>query len=194
MEQKPKDMNEDLGLIFDMAREHMDAAILHLEKELAKIRTGRANPVMLDGVKVEYYGTLTPLNQVSNINTPDAHTIMIQPWEKAMLHEIEKAIINSNIGLTPQNNGEMVIINVPPLTEERRRDLVKQAKHEGENAKVSVRNARHEALHEIKKLKDNHLSEDLAHDAEEEVQKIHDEYIHKIDDLVKAKEADIMKI
>ncbi len=187
-------MNEELDLIFDMAREHMDAAIHHLEKELVKIRTGRANPVMLDGVKVEYYGTLTPLSQVSNINTPDAHTIMIQPWEKSLLQEIEKAIINANLGFAPQNNGEMVIINVPPLTEERRRELVKQAKHEGENAKVSVRNARHEALHEIKKLKDNHLSEDLARDAEEEVQKIHDEYIHKIDDLVKKKEEDIMKI
>jgi ribosome recycling factor len=144
---------EELEMVYDLAREGMQASVEHLERELTKIRTGRANPVMLDGVRVDYYGSPTPLNQVANVNTPDAHTLMIQPWEKAMLQEIERAIINANLGLNPQNNGEMVIINVPPLTEERRRDLVKQAKNEAENAKVSIRSARHEALDEVKNSK-----------------------------------------
>ena len=185
---------EELEMVYDLAREGMQASVEHLERELTKIRTGRANPVMLDGVRVDYYGSPTPLNQVANVNTPDAHTLMIQPWEKAMLQEIERAIINANLGLNPQNNGEMVIINVPPLTEERRRDLVKQAKNEAENAKVSIRSARHEALDEVKKLKDNHLSEDLAHDAEAEIQKIHDEFVNTVEKELSSKEADIMKV
>jgi ribosome recycling factor len=187
-------MQEDLDMIFDMAKEQMDAAISHLKKELLKIRTGRANPVMLDGVRVDYYGSSTPLSQVANINTPDAHTLMVQPWEKSMLHEIEKAIVNSNTGLNPQNNGEMIIINVPPLTEERRREFVKHAKNEGEHGKVSVRSARHEALHEIKKLKGEGLSEDMARDAEEEIQKKTDAFSKIIDGLIVEKEAEIMKI
>ncbi|UTW67533.1 ribosome recycling factor [bacterium SCSIO 12643] len=187
-------MEEELEMIFDMAKEQMEASMDHLKRELLKIRTGRANPVMLSSVMVEYYGSKTPLSQVSNVTTPDAHTLMIQPFEKSLLQEIEKSIINSNLGLNPQNNGEMVIINVPMLTEDRRRDLAKQAKAEGEHAKVSVRNARHDAMHEVKKLKDNHLSEDAARDAEDEIQKDTNSYSKKVDDLVAEKEAEIMKV
>ena len=187
-------MEEELEMIFDMAKEQMDHSVDHLKKELLKIRTGRANPVMLSGVMVEYYGSMTPLSQVSNVNTPDAHTLMIQPFEKSLLQEIEKAIINSNLGLNPSNNGEMVIINVPMLTEERRIGLAKQGKGEGEHAKVSVRNARHEALHEIKKLKDAHLSEDMARDAEDEIQKRTDNHSKLIDSLIAEKEVEIMKV
>jgi ribosome recycling factor len=187
-------MEEELEMIFDMAKEQMDHSIDHLKKELLKIRTGRANPVMLSGVMVEYYGSMTPLSQVSNVNTPDAHTLMIQPFEKSLLQEIEKAIINSNLGLNPSNNGEMVIINVPMLTEERRRALAKQGKSEGENAKVGVRNARHEAMQEIKKLKDDNLSEDMARDAEEEIQKRTDNHTRLIDTLISEKEVEIMKV
>ena len=187
-------MEEELEMIFDMAKEQMDHSVDHLKKELAKIRTGRAHPVMLSGVMVEYYGSMTPLSQVSNVNSPDAHTLMIQPFEKSLLQDIERAIINSNLGLNPQNNGEMVIINVPMLTEERRRELAKQGKAEGEHAKVSVRNARHEAMHEIKKLKDNHLSEDMAHDAEEDIQNRTNNHTKLIDELVAEKEVEIMKV
>jgi len=187
-------MEEELEMIFDMAKEQMDLSIDHMNKELLKIRTGRANPVMLSGVMVEYYGSMTPLSQVSNVNTPDAHTLMIQPFEKSLLQEIEKAIINSNLGLNPSNNGEMVIINVPMLTEDRRRELAKQGKAEGEHAKVSVRNARHEALHEIKKLKDDSLSEDMARDAEDEIQKRTDNHTKLIETLISEKEVEIMKV
>lgn len=187
-------MEEELEMIFDMAQEHMDNSIDHLKKELLKIRTGRANPVMLSGIMVEYYGSMSPLNNVSNVTSPDAHTLMIQPFEKSLLQEIEKAIINSNTGLNPQNNGEMVIINVPALTEERRRGLAKQAKAEGETAKVSVRNARHEAMHEIKKLKDQHLSEDMARDAEEEIQNRTNAHSKTVDALIAEKEEEIMKV
>jgi ribosome recycling factor len=187
-------MEEELEMIFDMAKEQMDASMDHLKKELLKIRTGRANPVMLSSVMVEYYGSRTPLSQVSNVSTPDAHTLMIQPFEKSLLHEIEKSIVNSNLGLNPQNNGEMVIINVPALTEDRRRELVKQAKSEGEHAKVSIRNARQDAMHEIKKLKEGHLSEDAARDAEEDIQKHTNAYTKTTDDLLVEKEVEIMKI
>ena len=187
-------MEEELEMIFDMAQEQMDGSIDHLKKELLKIRTGRANPIMLSGIMVEYYGSMTPLSQVSNISSPDAHTLMIQPFEKSLLVEIEKAIINSNTGLNPQNNGEMVIINVPALTEERRRGLAKQAKSEGEHAKVSVRNARQESMHEIKKLKDQSLSEDAARDAEDEIQNRTNVHTKNIDALVAEKEVEIMKV
>ncbi|NBR82625.1 MAG: ribosome recycling factor, partial [Flavobacteriia bacterium] len=132
-------MQEEVELIFETAQEQMDKAMEHLEKELIKIRAGRANPSMLEGVKLDYYGNLTPLNQVSNINTPDARTLSVQPWEKAMMPEIEKAIIAANLGLNPMNNGEMIIINIPPLTEERRKELVKRARSEAEDAKVGIR-------------------------------------------------------
>lgn len=179
-------------MVMDMAREAMQKSITHLEKELVKIRAGRANPAMLEGVKLEYYGTLTPLSQVANINTPDGRTLSVQPWEKQMIPEIEKAIMNANLGLNPQNNGEMVIINIPPLTEERRKDLVKTARAESEEARIGVRNARREANDELKKIDD--LNEDQLKDAEEEVQKLTDQYVAKVDSMVEQKEKDIMTV
>ena len=149
---------EDVQFFLDDAGEQMDKAIQHLIIVLAQIRAGKASPGMLDSLMVEYYGAMTPLNQVSSVTTPDAHTIMIKPWEKNLIQEIEKTIINSDLGFNPQNDGEQVIINVPALTEERRRDLVKQVKHEGENCKISIRNSRHDVLHHIKALKDDGIS------------------------------------
>ena len=175
-----------------MAREQMDKSISHLEKNLLKIRAGRANPSMLDSVRVDYYGSQTPLNQVANVSTPDARTISVQPWEKAMIPEIEKAILNSDLGLNPQNNGELVIINIPPLTEERRKDLVKTARAEGEDARIGVRSARKEANDEIKGL--DGISEDLIKDAEERVQSITNKYTKKIDDILDKKEGEIMHV
>ncbi|MCB0793194.1 MAG: ribosome recycling factor [Flavobacteriales bacterium] len=176
------------------ARTLMVKALEHLETELAKIRAGRANPAMLDGIRVDYYGSEMPLSQVSNINTPDARTIMIQPWEKKMIDPIEKAIIAANLGFNPSNNGEHVMINVPMLTEERRKDLVKSAHREAENARVGLRQARHKALDGIKKLQKDGLAEDLAKDAEGEVEKLIKTYSQKVDALVAAKEADVMKV
>lgn len=187
-------MEEEIEFILDSAKEAMAKAISHLEKNLTKIRAGKANPSMLDTVFVEYYGSQTPLNQVANVGTMDARTITIQAWEKAMLEPIERAIINSNLGLNPQNNGEMILINVPQLTEERRRDLVKQAKAEVEDAKVSIRNARREANDEVKKLEKDGLSEDRSKDLEAEVQELTDSFSGKADRILEAKEADIMKV
>jgi ribosome recycling factor len=187
-------MEEEVQLYLDDAKERMENAIGHLERELIKIRAGKASPQMLDGVMVDYYGTMTPLNRVSNINTPDPRTIKIQPWEKAMIAPIEKAIMVANLGLNPTNNGELVIVNVPALTEERRVDLVKQVKNEGENARVSIRTARRETNDELKKLKNEGLSEDLERDAEDEVQKLHDEFIKKVEELLAEKEEDIMTV
>ena len=184
-------MNEEIGLILETTKESMDAALEHLEKEFIKIRAGRANPSMLSSVMVEYYGSMTPLSQVSNINTPDARTLSVQPWEKNLLGEIETAIMNANLGFNPMNNGETVIINVPPLTEERRLQLVKQAKAEAEDAKVGVRSARQEANKEIKQLE---VSEDLEKNAEIDVQELTDSYIKKVDSLLETKEAEIMKV
>lgn len=184
-------MNEEVTFILDASKESMDQAITHLEKEFIKIRAGKASPAMLSSVMVEYYGAMTPLSQVSNINTPDGRTISVQPWEKSLLSEIESAIMNANLGFNPMNNGELVIINVPPLTEERRKQLVKQAKAEAEDAKVSVRNARQDAN---KELRDLDISEDLEKNAEVDVQKLTDTYIQKIDGLLERKEAEIMKV
>ncbi len=184
-------MNEDVTFIIDTTKEGMEAAMTHLEKAFIKIRAGKASPVMLSTVMVEYYGSPTPLGQVSNVNTPDARTISVQPWEKSLLQNIETAIMNANLGFNPMNNGEMIIINVPPLTEERRRDLVKQAKSEAEDAKVSVRSARQEANKELKKLD---ISEDLLANAEVDVQTLTDNYIKKIDSVFEVKEAEIMKV
>lgn len=185
---------EDLELIFDVAKESMDGALKHLASELLKIRAGRANPVMLDGVFVEYYGSNVPIQQVANVNTPDARTITVQPWEKNMLSVIEKAIINSNLGLNPQNNGEIIIINVPPLTEERRLNLVKQSKAEAETARVSIRNARKDANDSIRKLKGQGISEDILKDAEDTVQKFTDTYVKKVEEQLEEKEKEIMKV
>lgn len=187
-------MEEELDLIYESATEQMDKALEHLEKELLKIRAGRANPVMLRGVMVDYYGSMTPISQVANVNASDARTLMVQPWEKAMIQPIETAIINANLGFNPQNNGEAVIINIPPLTEERRLQLVKQAKAEAENCKVSIRNARKEALDEIKKLAKDGLPEDAAKAAEEEIQNIVNNKSAKADDFLTVKEKDIMTI
>ncbi len=184
-------MNEEITFILDASKESMDAAITHLEKEFIKIRAGKANPAMLSSVMVEYYGSQTPLSQVANINTPDARTISVQPWEKSMLQEIEKAIMNSNLGFNPMNNGDFVIINVPPLTEERRIQLTKQAKAEAEHAKVGVRNARQDANKEIRDLD---ASEDLQKNAEVDIQEHTDTYTKKIDAFLIAKEAEIMKV
>lgn len=184
-------MNEDIELILDTTKESMDGAMSHLEKAFVKIRAGKASPAMLSSVMVEYYGSQTPLSQVANINTPDARTISVQPWEKTMIPEIEKAIMNSNLGFNPMNNGESVIINVPPLTEERRRDLVKQAKAEAEDARVSIRNARQDANKELKKLD---ISEDLLSNAEIDVQELTDTYTKKVEDVLELKEAEIMKV
>lgn len=184
-------MNEDIQFILDSAKESMDNAISHLEKELVKIRAGKANPSMLSSVMVDYYGSQTPLNQMSNVNTPDARTISVQPWEKNMIPNIETAITNANLGFNPMNNGEMVIINVPPLTEERRIQLVKQAKAEAEEAKVSIRAARQDANKEIKALE---VSEDLEQNAEIDIQELTDKYTVRVDSILEHKEAEIMKV
>jgi ribosome recycling factor len=187
-------MQEEVDFVIEHCKERMDAAIMHLEKELVHIRAGKASPSMLDGVQVEYYGTLTPLNQVSNVSTPDARTIAIQPWEKGLIPVIEKAILAANLGFNPENNGEIIRINIPALTEERRKQLVKQVSQEGETAKVSIRTARKDANDSLKKLLKEGLSEDMEKDAEEEVQKMTDSYGKKVDALVETKEKDIMTI
>ena len=188
-------MNEDIQMILDLARESMEGSLEHLEKELTKIRAGKATPSMLDSVQVEAYGALSPLNQVANVNTLDARTLSIQPWDKSMLEGIERAIINANLGLNPQNNGEMIIINVPVLTEERRRELSKAAKAAGEHAKVGIRNARKSANDEAKKMeKDGDISEDMLSNTEQDVQALTDKHISKVDALVGAKEKDIMTV
>ncbi|MBL7962946.1 MAG: ribosome recycling factor [Flavobacteriales bacterium] len=172
----------------------MKKAVDHLEVELTKIRAGRANPGMLDGIRVDYYGSEVPLNQVSNVNTPDGRTITIQPWEKKMIDAIEKAIIAANLGFNPSNNGESVIINVPMLTEERRKELVRAAHKEGEHARVSIRAARHKALDGIKKAQKDGVAEDIAKDAEAETEKLTGIYNKKVDVLIEAKEKDILKV
>jgi ribosome recycling factor len=184
-------MNEEIDFILDSAKESMEEAIKHLKKQLTNIRAGKANPAMLSSVMVEYYGTMTPLNQVSNVNTPDARTLTIQPFEKTMFKEIEKGIMNANLGFNPMNNGESVIINVPPLTEERRLQLSKQAKVEAEEAKIGVRNDRRTAMNEIKKAD---LPEDVQKDTEDEIQKLTDSFIVEIDRINTIKEKEIMTV
>jgi ribosome recycling factor len=187
-------MNEELELIYDVCKEHMQKAIQHLELEISKIRAGKANPQMISSIQVDYYGTMSPLPQVANISTPDARTISIQPWEKAMVQPIEKAILEANIGLTPQNNGEMVILNIPALTEERRKQLVKQVHAEAEHARVGLRQARKQAIDEIKKLQKDGLSEDLSHDAQAEVDRITKEYDGKVESHISVKESEILTV
>ncbi len=187
-------MTEEIEMLMEMATEKMDNAISHLEYELVKIRAGKANPGMLEGVMVDYYGSMTPLQQVANINTPDPRTIAIQPWEKAMIVPIEKAIMAANLGLNPENNGDLVRIGVPALTEERRKDLVKQVKKEAEDAKVSVRNVRKDTNDELKKMQKDGLSEDLEKDAEAVVQRMTDSYAKIIDEHIAKKEQDILTI
>ena len=177
--------------IIESAELNMMSAISHLETELAKIRAGKANPIMLKGISVEYYGNNTPLNQVASVSTPNAQTISIQPWEKDLLDEIEKSIISSNIGLNPVNNGESLLINIPPLTEERRIELTKLAKSESESAKVSIRNSRKDANNKIKNLE---ISDDLKSNLEVDSQDLTDKYIKKVDEMFSAKEKDILTL
>ena len=176
------------------ARTAMDRAIEHCDNELNKIRAGKASPSMLDDIYVDYYGSPTPLNQVGSVNTPDARTIVVQPWEKSLLSAIEKAIMEANLGVNPQNDGVIIRINVPPLTEERRRDLVKKAKGEAESGKIAVRNIRKDANEKIRKLKADGVSEDEMKVGEAEIQKLTDAYIIKVDQLIDAKEKDIMTV
>ncbi|HNQ13188.1 MAG TPA: ribosome recycling factor [Bacteroidia bacterium] len=185
---------QNLNTIYQSTDDQMNKAIDHLEAELAKIRAGKASPHMLDGIMVDYYGSNTPLNQVSNITTPDARTIVIQPWEKGMLVNIEKSIMGANLGVTPMNDGSVIRLNIPPLTEERRKELVKKTKQEGEQTKVSIRNIRKDANDLIKKELKNGLPEDVAKDAETKVQTTTDQYILKVDKHLESKEKEIMTV
>lgn len=187
-------MNEDIQFILDDAKEQMDKAVTHLEAELVKVRAGKASPSMLEGISVDYYGTRTPLNQVANINTGDARTLIVQPWEKSMLTPIEKGIMAANLGLNPQNDGVLIRILVPALTEERRKDLVKKAKSEAENAKVVLRTIRKEANEELKKLLKSGTPEDEVKDAEARVQTLTDGYVVKCDKHLEVKEKEIITI
>lgn len=187
-----KSMNEEIEFILESAKEAMGKALTHLEKQFVNIRAGKASPSMLGSVTVDYYGTQTPLAQVANVNTPDGRTITVQPWEKSMLQDIEQAIMVANLGFNPMNNGESVIINVPPLTEERRKELAKQAKSEAEEAKISIRGSRKDANNELKKLSE--ISEDLKKNVETDIQEITDAKIKTIDSLFAAKEKEILKV
>jgi ribosome recycling factor len=184
-------MNEEIEFIIDTAKEAMNNAIAHLIKELRTIRAGKATPSMLSNVMVDYYGSQTPLSQVANVNTPDARTISIQPWEKNMLQPIEKAIQIANLGFNPMNNGDLIMINVPPLTEERRIDLSKQAKAEAEHAKVGIRNARKDANNEIKKTA---ISDDMKKVSENDIQNLTDTFVKQIEEKLAVKEVEIMKV
>ena len=178
----------------DNAKDNMEMAVEYLDDALAHIRAGKASPRLLDAIRVDYYGSKAPISNVANISVPDARTIAITPWEKTMFKEIEKAIINSDLGITPENNGEVIRLSIPPLTEERRKQLVKQSKAEAENAKVSVRNARREAIEGLKKEVKKGMSEDVEKDGENEVQKLHDKYMKKIDEVFAAKEKEILTV
>ncbi|ALU74057.1 ribosome recycling factor [Tenacibaculum finnmarkense] len=184
-------MNEEIDFILDSAKEAMNNAVAHLEKELRTIRAGKASPAMLANVQVDYYGSATPLGQIANVSTPDARTITIQPWEKNMLHEVEKAITYANLGFNPMNNGDVIIINVPALTEERRKELAKQCKAEAEHAKVGIRNARKDANNDIKKAD---VSDDVKKISEESVQKLTDSFSKVIEEKVAVKEKEIMTV
>lgn len=187
-------MQEEVGMVLDMCKDAMQHAIAHLDKELAHIRAGKASPRMLDSVVVDYYGSMVPIAQVANINTPDARTIAIQPWEKKMIPVIEKAIMAANLGFNPDNNGEIIRINIPPLTEERRREMVKTVNKEGESAKISLRSARKDSNETLKKMLKEGLSEDMEKDAEEEVQNMVNKYSKIVDDMLKEKNDEILKI
>ena len=187
-------MSDDLELILEVARDSMKKALNHLESELVKIRAGKASPQMLEGLTVDYYGSPTVLNQVANISVMDARTLTIQPWEKNMLQPIERAIINANLGVTPQNDGNIIRLFMPPLTEERRKEFVKRAGGEGEQSRVAIRNIRREAIEQIKKLQKDGLSEDEAKDAEKEIQDITDKHISLVEKHLATKEKEIMAV
>lgn len=184
----------DIKEIEKSAEAKMQATVEYLEESLSRIRAGKANPKILDGIKLDYYGTLTPLSGVASISTPDAKTIIVQPWEKQMLREVEKAIMDSDVGITPENNGEVIRLGIPPLTEERRKSLVKQSKGEAEEAKISVRNARRDAIDSVKKSVKDGTPEDVAKDSEATIQKIHDKYVKRIDEIFAIKEKEILTV
>ena len=185
----------DVNFYISPAEEKMELAVAYLDETLAHIRAGKANPKILDNIKVDYYGSAAPISNVANVSVPDARTITITPWEKSMFKEIEKAIINSDLGITPENNGEVIRLSIPPLTEERRKTLVKQSKAEADQAKISVRNARRDAIEGLKKaVKNDGMSEDVQKSAEEKVQKMHDKYLKKIDEVFAAKEKEILTV
>lgn len=187
-------MEEEVQLLLEDTQEKMQKSVSHLEDELSRVRAGKASTALLDGISVNFYGALTPLNQVANINTPDPRTISIQPWDKTSFESIEKAIMAANIGLTPMNNGEVIRLNIPPLTEERRRDLVKQIRVFAENTRVSVRNARRDTNEYLKKMKKDGLAEDLEKESEHKVQELTDKYIAKVDKILEVKEKEIMTV
>ena len=184
----------DVNHYLNPAQEKMELAVAYLEETLARIRAGKANPKILDGIRVDYYGSVAPISNVANVGVPDARTITITPWEKSMFKVIEKAIIDSDLGIMPENNGEIIRISIPPLTEERRKALVKQSKNEAEQAKISVRNARREAIDGLKKAVKDGMAEDVEKDAEDKLQKTHDRYMKKIDDLFALKEKEILTV
>ncbi|HEY3372351.1 MAG TPA: ribosome recycling factor [Prolixibacteraceae bacterium] len=187
-------MQEEVQMVIDICRERMENALAHLDKELVHIRAGKASPRMLDTVVVNYYGSMVPISQVSNISTPDARTIVVQPWEKPMIHPIEKAIINSNLGFNPDNNGEIIRINVPAPTEQRRKEMVKTVNKEGEIAKISLRSARKDANDSLKKLLKDGLSEDLEKDAADEVQNLITDFSKKVDKMLDEKNVEVLTI
>lgn len=187
-------MTEEIEFCLDSARESMNGSVEHLEREFQKIRAGKSSPAMLDGVKVDYYGSISPLSQVANVTTPDPRQIIVQAWDKSMLPVIEKAILAANLGFNPQNNGEILRIVVPPLTEQRRKELVKMAKTEAENCKVSIRNARRAANDEAKQLKKDGTPEDMVKKLEDDIQKITDDSIKKVDAIFADKEKDILTV
>jgi ribosome recycling factor len=187
-------MSDELNIIQELAQENMEKAINHLETELVKVRAGKAHPNLVDGIVVDYYGTPTPISQVGNISVADARTLSIQPWEKNMLQPIERAIIAANIGINPQNDGTMIRLFMPPLTEERRKELVKRSHGEGEHSKVAIRNIRRDAMEQVKKLQKNGLSEDICKDAENKIQEMTDRYIATVDKHLVAKEKEIMTV
>lgn len=184
----------DTTKIKQEAEEKMEMTIEFLDETFSRIRAGRANPRILEGIRVEYYGSIVPLSNVATVTTPDAKTILVQPWEKQMLKVVEKAILDSEVGITPENNGEVIRLGIPPLTEERRKQLVKQTKQEAEEAKISIRNARREGIDEVKKAVKDGLAEDAGKDNENELQKIHDKYIKKVDDMFAEKEKEILTV
>lgn len=185
---------QDIKPIFAHAEDNMEGALMFLDEALAHIRAGKANIRILDGIRIDYYGSHVPLSNVATVTTPDAKTITIQPWEKGLIGEIERQILNSDVGITPMNNGEQIRLAIPPLTEERRKLLTKQAKHEAEEAKISVRNTRRDAIEKLKKMVKDGLPEDLEKDAENDVQKLHDKFIKRIDEIYAAKEKEIMTV
>ena len=184
----------DVNHYLNSAEEKMELAVEFLAESLAHIRAGKANPKILDGIRVDYYGSAAPISNVANLSVPDARTITITPWEKSMFKEIERAIINSDLGITPENNGEVIRISIPPLTEDRRKALVKQSKGEAEQAKISVRNARRDAIEGLKKAIKEGMPEDVEKDAETSVQKVHDKYMKRIDEVLAAKEKEILTV